>query len=246
MNIESALQERVVSENYNIYLDESCHLEHDQSKVMVLGAVWCLTEKYREVAGRIRDIRETHGLSPKFEIKWKKVSLAKLAFYRAIVDYFLDDDDLHFRGVIISDKSELNHSAHNQTHDDWYYKMCFQLLEPIIDPSQHYSIYLDQKDTRGEQKRRNLEAALRNANYDGDGQIIRRIQQIRSHESVLVQLADLLIGVVTYANRGLSGNAGKCALVQRVRERTQLSLTKSTWLRAPKFNLTCWQPRKDI
>jgi len=26
---------------YNIYCDESCHLENDGEKVMVLGAIWC-------------------------------------------------------------------------------------------------------------------------------------------------------------------------------------------------------------
>ena len=26
---------------YNVYCDESCHLEHDNSNVMVIGAVYC-------------------------------------------------------------------------------------------------------------------------------------------------------------------------------------------------------------
>ena len=30
---------------YNIYCDESCHLEHDHLGVMALGAVWCPAEK---------------------------------------------------------------------------------------------------------------------------------------------------------------------------------------------------------
>jgi hypothetical protein len=101
------------------------------------------------------------------------------------------------------------------------------------------------KDTRGEQKRANLEGILRNANLDGDGQVIRRVQQIRSHESSLMQLTDLLVGAVTYANRGLTGNEGKMALVRRLREQTQLSLLRSTWLRARKVNLSLWKPRKD-
>jgi hypothetical protein len=210
-----------MSESFNIYLDESCHLEHDHCPVMVLGAVWCLADKYREVTDRIGEIRA------------------------ALVDYFLDDDDLNFRGIIIGDKSALKHEAQDQTHDDWYYKMCFQLLEVIIEPTECYSIYMDMKDTRGEQKRANLEGILRNANLDGDGQVIRRVQQIRSHESSLMQLTDLLVGAVTYANRGLTGNEGKMALVRRLREQTQLSLLRSTWLRARKVNLSLWKPRKD-
>ena len=31
---------------FNVYCDESCHLEHDRQKVMILGATWCpLDEK---------------------------------------------------------------------------------------------------------------------------------------------------------------------------------------------------------
>ncbi|MBL4885490.1 MAG: DUF3800 domain-containing protein [Planctomycetaceae bacterium] len=233
-----------MAESFNIYLDESCHLEHDGISVMTLGAIWCPAEKAREVALRVRDIQQLHGLSHDFEIKWTKVSPAKYDFYRSLVDYFLDDDDLHFRAVIIPDKAVLDHNKFGQSHDDWYYKMCFTLLEPIIDPTQHYAIYLDIKDTRSEQKRSQLEDVLRNAKYDGSGNIIRRIQQIRSHESELMQLGDLLIGIVTYANRRLTSSRAKVDLVERVRKRTGLSLTQSTWLREPKFNLLAWRSEK--
>ena len=41
---------------YNFYCDESCHLEHDNSNVMVLGGVWCPKEKRREINERIKNI----------------------------------------------------------------------------------------------------------------------------------------------------------------------------------------------
>ena len=39
-----------MTEIYNVYYDESCHLEHDRQKAMVLGAVWCPLERAGEVA----------------------------------------------------------------------------------------------------------------------------------------------------------------------------------------------------
>lgn len=101
-----------MSQSYNIYCDESCHLEHDASKVMVLGAIWCPQEKVREAAVRLREIKASHGLSETFELKWTKVGPAKLAFYREVVDYFFDNDDLHFRALVVPDKSKLDHAAH--------------------------------------------------------------------------------------------------------------------------------------
>ncbi len=48
---------------FNIYCDESCHLENDRQKAMVLGAVWCPTEKAREIAEQLREIKKRHGMS---------------------------------------------------------------------------------------------------------------------------------------------------------------------------------------
>lgn len=111
-----------MSETYNIYCDESCHLQNDHQQVMVLGAIWCPLEKTREIIMRLREIKLRHGLSPNFEVKWSKVSPAKLIFYKDLVDYFFDDDDLHFRALIVPNKSKLRHPAFSQDHDTWYYK----------------------------------------------------------------------------------------------------------------------------
>ena len=36
-----------MSEIYNVYCDESCHLEHDDINDMAIGAVWC-NQRYRK------------------------------------------------------------------------------------------------------------------------------------------------------------------------------------------------------
>ncbi len=53
------------------------------------------------------------------------------SLYVDFLDYFFDDDDLHFRGVVIPDKKKLDHARYGQTHDEWYYKMYFVLLKAI-------------------------------------------------------------------------------------------------------------------
>lgn len=234
-----------MSEVINIYCDESCHLEHDRQKAMVLGAVWCRKELVKSISKRIREIKVRHGLKPEIEIKWTKVSPAKVHFYLDVLDYFFDDDDLHFRALIVPDKSKINHIAYRQTHDEWYYKMFFDLLKVIIDPAFRFHIYLDLKDTRGRTKVAKLHEVLANAHYDFSREIIERIQTVRSHEVELLQLTDLLIGVLSYINRGLSGNAGKEALVERMQMRSSYSLTRTTLLREDKVNLFRWHASEE-
>jgi hypothetical protein len=226
---------------FNVYCDESCHLQRDRQMIMVLGAVWCPLARLPEITMRLREIKLRHGLSAEFETKWIKVSPAKEQFYLDTLDYFFDDDDLHFRALTVPDKSKLRPAEFQQTHDDWYYKLYFDMLKVILDPQARYRIYLDIKDTRSATKLAKLHEVLSNEMYDFSRQIIERIQTVRSHEVQVLQLADLLIGAVAYANRGLSGNAAKVALVGRMRERSGYSLTQTTLYLERKVNLFHWR-----
>lgn len=230
-----------MSHIFNIYCDESCHLENDQMPVMVLGGIWCSLETTKEIAIRLREIKKHHGLPTNFEIKWVKVSNGKLDFYLDVLDYFFDYHDLHFRALIVGDKTKLRHEAYGQTHDDWYYKMYFDMLKVILFPQSRYRIYLDIKDTRSKGKVDHLHDVLSNNMYDFRREIIERVQTVRSHEVEQLQLADLLIGAVSYANRKLETSSAKLALVNRMRERSGYRLTNNTLYLENKINLFVWQ-----
>jgi len=229
---------------YNIYCDESCHLEHDQSKVMVLGAIWCQKEVKHEVFGRIREIKAKYGFKPEFEIKWNKVSNARLDFYLELINYFFDDDDIHFRGLVVPDKTMLNHHFFNQDHNTFYYKMYFDLLKVILAPQCGYNIYIDKKDTKGQDKVLELQKVLRNNHYDYQNQIIRKIQQVQSHEVELLQITDLLCGALSYLHRGLQGNKAKLELIEKIKYRSGYGLIKSTLYKEDKMNVFIWRARE--
>jgi hypothetical protein len=211
---------------------------------MVLGAIVCPLKHCQEVANRLRTLKSDHGLSRDLELKWVKVSPAKLSFYEAAIDDFFMTEYLQFRAVVIPDKSKLNHAAFNQSHDEFYYKMWFVLLKQLLVPGFSYRIYIDIKDTRGVAKVRKLEEILRTANYDFDKEMIERIQQVRSHEVEILQLTDLFIGALSYVHRGLASSAAKLALIERIRFRSGLSLKKTTLPRAKKVNLLIWNPQE--
>ncbi|MEE9441605.1 MAG: DUF3800 domain-containing protein [candidate division Zixibacteria bacterium] len=230
-----------MAETINIYCDESCHLQGDHQKVMILGGVWCPLEKVKYISRQIKEIKKNHGFKSTFEIKWTKVSPAKIDFYLNIVDYFFDDNDLHFRGLIVPDKTRLNHASFNQTHDDWYYKMYFDMLKIILKPNTKYNIYLDIKDSNSASKSEKLQEVLCNNMYDFSRDIIQKIQIVRSHEIELLQLADLFIGAESYINRELKSSEAKLTLIERIKNRSGYSLTRSTLMGEDKFNLFRWQ-----
>lgn len=227
-----------MSSSFNIYCDESCHLENDNSPFMILGATICPLENIPEVTARIKEIKTRHSFPPHQELKWTKVTPSNAEMYRDLVDYFFDDDDLRFRAIICQ-KNNLNHARHNQTHDDWYYKMYFTLLRYLISDRNTYNIYLDIKDTRGAQKQEKLHDIICNSRYDFKRNLIKNIQQVRSHEVQLLQLTDVLIGALSYSSRSLSSSKTKMELIQRITDRSRLDLSKSNY--SSKFNLFHWQ-----
>lgn len=230
-------------QSYNIYCDESCHLMHSDGHVMVFGGIWCPKNKHQEIFERIREIKAEFGFKPTFEIKWHKVSPAEVEFYIHLVNYFFDHDDLHFRALIVPDKRKLDHEAFGQTHDEFYYKMYFDLLKVILNPLHSYNIYLDIKDTKGGERVRKLEEILRNNNYDFQKQIIQGVQQVRSNEVEIMQLTDLLTGAIGYLHRGLITNSAKVKIIEKMRSRSGYSLLRTTLYKEDKMNVFVWTPQ---
>ena len=125
----------------NYFMDESCHLLHNDSRYMVIGAVACPKKRSANISHKIKCLKLKFGLSADFEIKSTKISPAKFDFYKAVIDLFLSENDLHFRAIII-DKEKLDHQRFSQTHDDFYYKMVYTLFRYFLWGNVNY-IYVD-------------------------------------------------------------------------------------------------------
>jgi hypothetical protein len=229
---------------FNVYCDESGHLPNDEQPNMVLGAISCPLDQVRMHSEQLRALKRQHGLSDTFEVKWTKVSPAKIAFYLAFADYFFNQESLRFRALVVPDKTKLRHNAFKQDHDTWYYKMYFSMLKGILSPEDRFRIYLDIKDTRSAEKMRKLHEVLCNSIYDFDQNVVERLQTVRSHEVEQLQLADLLIGAVQHAGRGPFGTRAKDQIVRLVQKRSRYNLTKSTLITEKKVNIFVWHAQE--
>ena len=84
-------------ETINVYCDESCHLENDKKKNMILGCVFCKEDLVKSISKRIKEIKTDHNVNPSSEIKWTKVSPCKHELYKDIINYFFDDETFFFK-----------------------------------------------------------------------------------------------------------------------------------------------------
>ncbi len=209
------------------------------------NTIACPDDTKQDVLLKIKRMKSENGLQHFSEIKWVKVSRAKLAAYKALISYFFDSDILSFRAVVI-DKKRLDHDRFNHTHDQFYYKMYWQMLEWFIEPANRYHIYLDIKDTQGYIKVKKLHEVLCHSQHDFNRSVIERIQEVRSHEIALMQIVDLLIGAVSYANRYPAGgqSVAKQEIVELIKMLSGFSLVRGTSLGARKFNLFHWEGQR--
>ncbi len=209
-----------MNKTFNIYCDESCHIEHDHMDYMFLGSVSCAYPQIRRHTKRIKELKRAHNFYA--EIKWSKVSMSKIKFYLDLIDYFFDTD-LRFRAIGIK-KSQIKCDDGGVTYDDFYYKMYYQLLNYKIDTSDRYNVYLDIKDTLSAQKVRKLKDIL-NVKYG----VFRNIQNICSHESLLMQLTDLIMGAISYnINNKEHKNQAKVAIIERIKKHLHVKALDET------------------
>ncbi|MBN1363983.1 MAG: DUF3800 domain-containing protein [Syntrophaceae bacterium] len=228
---------------YDIFIDESCHLMDDYSKsVMAIGYIKVPRDDYHRIKLELNDIKLRHKTP--MEIKWGKISESRLSLYIALIDYFFMNP-IEFRCILVKYKERLDHDQFNQgSHDNFYYKLIYHLLNnPFVNPiGNQYRTFLDIKDTRGRDKIRKINEIFENKFY-GKSPFI-HFQHIRSEESVLLQLADLFIGAVTYKTRVLHESSIKNKIIEYLEEKSGYVLDESTEPWETKFNIFDHQPKK--
>ena len=213
---------------FNFYCDESCHLENDHLPFMLIGYVSSAYNQVKLHTEKIKQLKKDYHIP--YELKWNHLSKSAMELYKELIDYFFATD-LQYRAIVI-DKNQLKHQQFQQTHDDFYYKMYYQLIQKKLSPEYNYNIYLDIKDTRSAQKVNGLKDYLNN-NFVS----IRNLQNIRSYESELMQLTDIITGALSYYLRKENKVIAKNKIVDRIAQHAGQALNQSSPRSEQKFNL---------
>ena len=199
---------------YNYYCDESCHLQKDGKRFMVLGYIAAPLHKIEQMKGELKSLR----------VKYKNTLEVKWTFFKK--------GGIRFRAIIV-DKSRYIADKCDHDYNKFYYLMYYQLLFHTLDPVWHYNIYLDIKDNLSSYRTEKLKDIL-NVRME----IIEKIQHVRSHELDLLQLCDLFIGAIAYnLNQTEKASEAKVRFIEKLKIRTRTDLESTTSKRISKFNL---------
>ncbi len=228
-----------------VYLDETRHLKVN-SGPMVLGGVWGTRDECASFNNKIKMIKIKHNVPIKQELKWTKVSPAKIDYYRDILRLFVDEPDINYRGVVI-DKELIDNDLFGHTDDDFYYKMQYLVIRNIASHrSGKYRLFFDYKDTWSSYKANRTVEFLQNTAKLNEDDF--EAQPLRSDEVALLQVADFLNGLLAYANssditKETGASVAKKKLVRLLQEETGICLNCSSPNASEKINILIWEPK---
>ncbi len=226
---------------FNLYIDETCHLENDKVPVMCIGYIKINRTQYNELSQGIKEIKLRHN-SPT-ELKWNKLSASRIALYKALVDYFFESQ-MTFRAILIKNKGLVDNQTYNENdHNIFYYKTAFYLLRNSISTNAVYRVYFDIKDSRGQKRLDKLSSVLERV-YGKERFV--HFQNIRSHENEFIQLCDLFIGAIGYKSRDdkPKNSVVKNEIIEYIETKLGYHLNEGTPPWENKFNIFDFQLRR--
>lgn len=221
--------------DFEIYCDESgleALSEKTAHKFMAIGGVWMPAEYRDEFKKSVNAIKEKHKVFG--ELKWGKLSPVYLELYKDLIDYFFSTENLRSR-VLLVEAIKVDHVKFNNADAELgFYKFYYQLLHHWILDFNNYEIFVDLKVNRDKGRIKTLDTKLDNANLTS---IITQIQSLPSHQSLGIQFADFITGLVAAKVNGEITSEAKLALIAYIEE---------TYLHKPIAHTGKWEEKFNV
>lgn len=226
----------------HVYADES-RLKGD--RYMLIGGLWIPAHAEGALRSDIAQLRTDRRLTA--ELKWTKISRAKIPAYQDLVDLFMAHCEAAFHCIVI-DVTLLDYDTFSRGDDELgFYKFYFQLISRKLAPGYQYLVFTDARRNRRAYRLDVLKICTNRwwAKQQGipEAAPVRAVEARNSKQEDLIQLTDVLLGAVGYVWNGHAESPAKLNLIQHIEQRLGgVSLGQGTSRRTPKFNIWHWQP----
>jgi hypothetical protein len=222
---------------FEVYCDENYPdlfvSSNPGARYLMIGSVWLPAELRNDAKAKVDELRKKHNVHG--ELKWRKISPSKAAFYVELIDVFMSfGADLRFRCIAV-DREAMDLGLHNGDAELGFYKFYYQVLHHWILDRNEYSIFCDLKQNRDRSRLSILKDVLGNANRTST---IRVVQSLPSSEVALLQLCDVLLGAASARmNSSKPLGVGKELVVAHLERRLNISSLGPTSKSEEKFNI---------
>jgi hypothetical protein len=231
----------------HIYCDESSTAE----RYMLFGGVITTETNAGDLSEVIDRWRTKHGMHR--ELKWGKVSRQKLPAYCSLIDLFAEharQGFLHFN-VIVFDTHQIDYKTYHQGRKElgfyrFYYRfVLYKFGIYAHDASYSMRVFLDERSELDAKRLEVMQIVLNRGirkRYGLNTDVVRSVEAQQSHQSNLMQLADVIMGAVGFhcngLHRRLNASPARRALAAHIAERAGLrELSSNTNPRRADFGI---------
>lgn len=225
---------------YNVYCDES-RVENPESKNMVIGSLFIPRKFKNKINSDIKLILDKYQFD--HELKWTKANKKYINLYKSLIDYFIGNQNINFRCIIVDKKKLDLKQYHNNDLEIAFFKFYYHMLKTKLLSNNKYYIFLDKKPTRDKNIARALHSFL-------DSYIllhkkecgIKHFQAYSSDQNLLIQFADFMTGVIGFScNEKRSGSAKQEIADYLSVKINRKTLCATSSLYEEKFNVFVWR-----
>ncbi len=223
-----------IDSSINIYCDESRHTSDPADAYLVIGGVACPRGQKREIVHKIHLLKKKYNAQGEFG--WKRLSPNRRDFYWAMLDLFINEEELSFR-CLVADRNGLDHDRYNQGDKELgFYKLYYQMLVHWLKPEFKYHIYLDWQQNKVQQRFSTLRDILRRKLTGRAG--IDCLEPVGSRHIPMIEMCDLLMGAVGYEWNQRKASAIKVDFCKKLAlSLGKENLTSSTFSIKTKFDI---------
>jgi hypothetical protein len=219
--------------DFEVYCDESgqeLFKNHPQGEYYsLIGSIWIKAEDRRKHKDNILAIRKRHNVYGEF--KWNRVSNSRLDFYLEIIKWFFESN-IRFRTLVLRADELDAVRFHCNDNELMFYKFYYQLLHHWILDFNCYKVFLDTRTNRLHSRLKVLEKCLNSSNLTSS--VV--VQALPSNELDLIQIADVLIGAVSYKFHRRESNQAKLQIIREIEQNLGQEI-KPTSKSMEKFNV---------
>lgn len=206
--------------NIEAYCDESqadlLASQNSSAEFLVIGSLWLEQRQREPFKAALHALRNQHRIGGEF--KWSKLSPSRKAFYDDLMLWFFGTGlELRYRCIVVPRADVDLIRFHQSDAELGFYKFYYQLLHHWIDDFNSYQVFCDYKRDRKFDRLATLRDCLRSSNLTAE---INDLQWVRSEESVLIQMVDVLTGAVSASlNRTCRDGTAKAAFINELESR---------------------------
>jgi NADPH-dependent 7-cyano-7-deazaguanine reductase QueF-like protein len=237
----------------NIYCDESHPMQNDGQDFMVLGALICEKNKYRNIKKGIQVLKRKHGVTLDYEFKWQKVCKKRLQLYLDLIDYIISTDEIRIKINFSLGKRELVFEKYEgYNYETWYHKNYLNMLKNYIETHKDicdgktFKLYIDKKDTHSQSNYENIAKKLKQKFRKTNSKHMFTAQACDSREFLLIQCIDVIIGSVSYFHKKMYANKYKTTLMKHIMQQLNIDFMHNTPKNNEKVSFYVWIPKVEV